>query len=343
MFLPDAILTYRATAVLTVAFSGIAVLGLPRSASAKECSPEIYSSVRAGTANASVEIGCDLSLSQGDVISKQLTFSGAKSSGSVLECNGATIDGRIIIRSTQVGDSWSAPTGITIKNCTLNGDIRMLGMGGDKLVQSSLQRGHIERAQAAAPSNITLAGLTIVADKRTPIYGAVGTKGMTVTGTTISGYSDGPAIYLDAESAANTVAHNTFAITTKNREVIAVDGSAHNSITGNVFQNPVNGGIFLYRNCGERGVIRHQPSQNNTITGNTFRYSGSGRPKPAVWLDSRKGKGSFCFTNPAYPFGSSKSNLDFAKFNVVSGNKLPGGSPTLIVNDDPANKVTNNR
>jgi len=43
--------------------------------------------------------------------------------------------------------------------------------------------------------------------------------------------------------------------------------------------------------------------------------------KPAVWLNSRNGAPRYCFRNPAYPFGSSLSSLDFAQFNTVTGNR----------------------
>jgi parallel beta-helix repeat protein len=157
-----------------------------------------------------------------------------------------------------------------------------------------------------------------------------------------TGTSTSVAIYLDAESANNDIERNTFAVKTKSREQIAIDASANNRIVGNTFDNPLNGGIFLYRNCGEGGTIRHQAPQRNDIIGNTFRYENTGRPKPAVWLGSRQGDSRFCFNDPAYPFGSSLSSRDFAQYNSVTANRFTGGDPSLIVNNDAYNQVSDN-
>lgn len=355
MFLQAVAVRFRVYLILPVVLAGLSFFFMAQHANAKACSPEIYAALHSASTDkdAQFEIQCDITLSKGDVISKRLLFSGAASSGATLDCKGATIDGSqsaaptITIRSSARSDgTWNAPSGITIRDCTINGDIRLLGMrkngADDLLLRSSLQRGHTERAQAAAPSNITLTHLNFVGQRRIPIYAWVGTTGLTVTDSTFAGSTDAIAIYLDAESAGNTITNNTFSMTTKKRELIAVDGSAHNTIADNVFENPINGGIFVYRNCGEKGMIRHQPPQYNKITDNIFHYTGAESPKPAIWLDSRKGKSRFCFKNPAYPFGSSLNNLDLAKFNTVSGNKLPGGSDALILNDDPTNKISNN-
>lgn len=323
-----------------------------------QCSASVYAAVKAPAAkqDATVELRCNLTLSPGDIITKRLIFSGANASGMTLDCKGATLDGSrgsvnfsrpsILIRSTKgKNGDWSAPSDVTVRNCVIKGALRLQGLGTNgqaKAVQSSsLTAGHTAFAQASAPTRISLSALTFIAATRVPLYIGPGVTKVRVENSTFTGQSDGPALYLDAESAENTISGNRFAVNSR-REQLAIDGSARNMIRGNGFDNPVNGGIFVYRNCGEGGTIRHQKPQNNTISGNTFKYQMAFMAKPAVWLNSRNGAQRYCFRDPAHPFGSSISSLDFAQFNTVTGNRLIGGSTSLIRNTDPSNRVEDN-
>ena len=100
---------------------------------------------------------------------------------------------------------------------------------------SSRALGHTERAQAAAPTRITIADSTLAASGAIPLYLAPGVTAVTLTGSRVTGRSVSVAVYLDAESARNTLSGNAFAIET-GREVVAVDGSADNRIEGNRFE-----------------------------------------------------------------------------------------------------------
>ena len=323
-----------------------------------QCNAGVYESVRAPATkqDATVELNCNLTLSPGDTITKRLILSGAAASGTVLDCKGATLDGSrgtvnfsrpsILIRSTRPGNgAWSAPSEITVRNCVIKGAVRLQGLGTNgqaKAVKaSSLTADHTAFAQASAPANILLSALTIVADERVPLYIGPGVTKVRVEKSTLKGQSNGPALYLDAESAENTISENRFAVDSP-REQIAIDGSARNTISANTFDNPVRGGIFLYRNCGEGGTIRHQKPQYNTISGNMFEYRRTFLVKPAVWMNSRNGWRLYCFRDPAHPFGSSLSSEDFAQFNTVTGNRFTGATPSLIWNSDPSNIVTGN-
>lgn len=330
--------------------------GMPH-ARPTQCSASVYEAVKAPAAkqDASVELDCNLTLSPGDIITKRLIFSSAAASGATLDCKGATLDGSrgsvnfsrptILIRSTETKGSWSAPSDITVRNCVIKGALRLQGLGTNgqaKAVQSSsLTAGHTAFAQASAPTRISLSALRFIADTRVPLYVGPGVTKVRVEKSTLTGQSDGPALYLDAESAENTISGNRFAVSSR-REQIAIDGSAKNMIRANVFDNPINGGIFVYRNCGEGGTIRHQKPQKNTISGNTFKYRTAFMAKPAVWLNSRSGAQRYCFRDPAHPFGSSLSSQDFAQFNTVTGNRLIGGGASLIRNTDPSNRVEDN-
>jgi len=91
------------------------------------------------------------------------------------------------------------------------------------------------------------------------------------------------AVYLDAESYRNTLQGNSFHAdhgAGSQREVLAVDGSSNNLIMSNHFSSLQYGGIYLYRNCGEGGTIRHSTPSNNSIINNVFYYDNYTGSKP---------------------------------------------------------------
>ncbi|WP_226951303.1 right-handed parallel beta-helix repeat-containing protein [Rhizobium terrae] len=302
---------------------------------------------------APVEVTCDPAFEKGEVISMPIAFSGSAASGRILDCNGATLDGTVpsaltvLIQSIRRSDgSWDVPHDITIRNCTLKGELHIRGLGqngeAEPVRQSSLTPGHTQRAQAAASSRVTLENITFVANGGIPLYAAPGVTDLTVTNSRFTGTTRSVAVYLDAESARNRIIGNVFDIRTSSREVLAVDGSAENRIENNRFENAIGGGIFLYRNCGEGGTIRHQAPQRNVIAGNIFHYRNVAGARPAIWLGSRQGNRLYCLYRPRASFGSGFSASDFARYNVVTGNRLPGGNPALILDQDENNTVLDN-
>lgn len=359
----------RKTSALSIAILTLAAVlpavGLSARAETKPaiaaCSPKQYAALRepASEEKAAIEIRCSLTLDKDDVISKRLILSGERASGITIDCAGATLDtsrgtvnyGRptVQIRSTKTRDGrWNVPTDITVRNCVVKGAIRLQGLGrngqAEEVRLSSLKADHTKNAQQAAPKNIVLEAMTFVADGQIPLYAGPGITGLTVRNSRFQGKSDGTALYLDAESAENAILDNSFSVRTDHREQIALDGSARNRIVGNSFNNPINGGIFVYRNCGEGGTIRHQKPQHNEIAGNIFSYpKGSRDAEPAVWLNSRNGARLYCLTAPSAPFGSGLSARDFADNNTVSGNALKGGTLSLIRDDDRTNAIEGNR
>ncbi|PDT52564.1 MULTISPECIES: NosD domain-containing protein [Sinorhizobium] len=320
------------------------------------CDAEVQSKLKAPGTNP-VTLACSLRLTSADVITHPLVFEGSAASGSVLDCGGGTLDvsagqsrkekTAVAVRSRKAGSGpWDAPSNVTIRNCRIKGFVRVYGLGenanGGTMKASSRNPDHTAFAQASAPRNVRLENIAFDAPDGIPFYVGPGVTNAALVNSQIDGRSTAVAVYLDAESANNTISNNVFGISTEKRELIAIDGSANNRITNNIFERSDNGGIFVYRNCGEGGVIRHQKPQHNQIVGNTFRYRSSFLARPAVWLNSRNGSSSYCFTDPAYPFGSSASNRDFAQNNVVRNNKLEGGSDNLIRNDDPTNDIGGN-
>ena len=88
-----------------------------------------------------VSLACDLALPPDAVVGKRLVFAGKAASGARLDCHGARLVGgsgvdtgpdRIVIRSR--GQTWQAmaadrPSNITIRDCRLDGGLRISGLG----------------------------------------------------------------------------------------------------------------------------------------------------------------------------------------------------------------------
>ncbi|ULJ65276.1 right-handed parallel beta-helix repeat-containing protein [Wielerella bovis] len=302
----------------------------------------------------SVEVACSAKLPKNRTISKRLYFTGNAASQQTFDCNGNAIvpthingGDSIVIRSKQQQNQWSRPENLTIRACKISGSVRIMGMGANgeatAVRDSSQQIGHTERAQASAPSHIRLENMTIMGIGRIPLYLAPGVNHVSVTNSRITGRSNSVAIYLDAESGYNTFIRNTIDTKTTSRELIAIDGSAHNTFSNNRFSSLNRGGIYLYRNCGEGGTIRHQTPSYNTLSQNTFYYNKYNGALPAIWLGARNGNRSYCAADAGFTFGSSVDNRDFANNNVVENNQIHRLSAhKMIRNHGANNRITNN-
>jgi len=246
----------------------------------------------------------------------------------------------LVIRSRQTPDGWDVPQNITIRNARLRGSIRIQGLGRNgeaaRVRQSSVSEGHTARAQAAAPRGIVLENLQIEADHRIPLYLAPGVTGVTIRNCRFTGWTIATTVYLDAESADNTIAGCLFDVRAA-REVIAVDGSARNLIAGNRFERADFGGIYLYRNCGEGGTVRHQTPRENRIERNTFDLSGLRPGSYGVWIGSRQGRRTYCEEDAGHEFGSSADNRDFADDNILTANVFDPLASRAIRDDGARN------
>lgn len=276
---------------------------------------------------------CRAVLRSGQSITRPLLIEGAEASGAGLDCQGGTVGRPGVATTTRqptiaiwsrriTAAHWSRPTDIRIANCIIHGAVRVWGMGADgdydDLRASSRTAAHTATAQAAAPSHIEMDRLVIVGTGSIPLYVGPGVTRLSLKNSTLSGHSDATALYLDAESADNRIENNTFSVRT-GRETVAVDGSARNRIIGNRFALAGRPGVFLYRNCGERGVIRHQTPSDNQITDNVF--SGASWPRPRlVVVGAREGRRSYCNADRGYPWGSSADDGDRATGNIVARN-----------------------
>ncbi|WP_409019888.1 right-handed parallel beta-helix repeat-containing protein [Brevundimonas vesicularis] len=300
---------------------------------ARPCSIEELAELTARS-DTPYSLRCQARLPHGQAITRPVVIRGGQASGAKLDCQGQAV-GRpgqsVTTRQPTIaiwsdrGEAirWTRPTDITISHCTIHGAIRIWGMGSDgsydDLRASSRTANHTAAAQAAAPTRITLDQLALVAKGTIPLYIGPGVTEVTLTGSHFGGRTEATAIYLDAESARNRIENNRFAVRT-GREVIAVDGSASNAIIGNQIALYGKGGIFLYRNCGERGVIRHQTPSFNLIADNVFTGASWLRPRLVV-INARDGNRSYCGEDAGYPYGSSIDNRDNAQGTILARNR----------------------
>lgn len=283
--------------------------------------------------DAPYRLTCRAVLTPGQAIRRPVLIEGGEASGAGLDCRGGAVGRAGVATTTQTptvavwsrrvtAARWSRPTDVRIANCTVHGAVRIWGMGADgshdDLRASSRTAEHTATVQAAAPSHIELDRVTIVGTGSIPLYVGPGVTRLSLTNSILTGRSVATALYLDAESADNRIENNAFAVAT-GREAIAVDGSARNRIIGSRFQLGGRPGIFLYRNCGERGVIRHQTPSDNQITDNVFSGASWLRPRLVV-VGAREGRRSYCGADRGYPWGSSADDGDHATGNVVARN-----------------------
>lgn len=286
---------------------------------------------RASAETAPVRLTCFATMPAGASVQRRVLFEGAEASGAGIDCNGGSIGrpGRasttreptVAVWSRRAGDGWSVPRDVRLSRCTVHGNLRAWGMGLNDIAglrASSRTASHTAAVQASAPSGLRLDAVTFFATGSIPLYIGPGVTDVRMSGGGFRGQSVSTAVYLDAESAGAVIRNVAFDIRTA-REQIAVDGSARNRIEGNRFQLGGRGGVFLYRNCGEDGVIRHQTPSNNVVTGNRFEGAAWLSPRPVV-VGSREGRRRYCGDDAGYPFGSSVDDGDRATGNVVSGN-----------------------
>lgn len=313
--------------------------------SAAPCSSAVVAQVLAQATSAApeVKLTCSLTLTSSQTVSKRLVLEGAAASGVTIDCGGGSIGpsafrglANLHIRSVKKSDgTWSRPEGVTVRNCSVKGAVRISGMGnngqGEEVRLSSLSPGHTARAQAAAPRAVLLEKLTLVGEGPIPLYLAPGVTETTLRDSNVTGVSGGTAIYFDAESARNTLRNNSIHAETDGREQLALDGSADNLVVGNFFAELSTGGIYLYRNCGEGGTVRHQPPRHNRIINNYFYYKNYTGSNPAIFVGSRNESGPSIFNycgddepsgGGTYPFGSSRSNRDHADENLIAQNQI---------------------
>lgn len=304
---------------------------------------------------------CNHTLVKGQNLDARVVMEGVQASGVTLDCQGGYIHAAtghsLVIRSTppettpsvnmatQATDptgtleAWSVPKHITIRNCHIIGSTRIMGLGDNaqaKAVRvSSYRANHTAYTQTQAPSDIEFDHVEFEGTGTIPLYLAPGVHRVHVHDARITGQSVSTAVYFDAESADNLFERNHISTQTQ-REFIAIDGSAGNRVHNNTFEHPQKGGIYLYRNCGEGGSVRHQMPQRNLIENNRFIYRDNWGLSPSIWLGARTGLlgwRNYCGDDAGYPWGSSVDNQDGANLNYVRHNQWIGRNPRWMVRD----------
>lgn len=318
---------------MSVLMAALALMGAAEAGSlpaARPCAPAELAELTA-EASTPYRLTCRAVLTPGQAVVRPVLIEGAAASGAGLDCAGGAVgrpDAPVTTRAPSIAvwshrlaaDRWSRPTDVRIENCLIHGAVRVWGMGADgsydDLRASSRTAGHVAAAQAAAPGRVTLDRVVIRGTGPIPLYVGPGVTRLSLTRSTLEGRSVATALYLDAESADNRIEGNLLRTRTR-REMIAVDGSARNHIVGNRFELGGRPGVFLYRNCGERAVIRHQTPSYNVITGNVF--TGAARLRPRLVVENaRQGRRAYCGDDRGYPWGSSADDRDNAEGNVIA-------------------------
>ena len=311
--------------------SGLCViwcLGSGAAAAAGVCSEQKRAEVLAPVSASAKEVylDCSLDLPADSVVHKHIVLAGTEASDTVLDCHGSRLvrqdkGDNVSIRSVWDGKTWLRPERITVRNCRIEGALRIGGMDDTHWQQAARDAHATERIQTAAPRDILLENLEITGSLRVPLYLRPGVTGVTLRNSWIGGWSEGPGVYLDAETAGNVLENNRIAVETP-REQLALDGSSHNVIRHNRFESVGYGGIYLYRNCGENGVIRQQTPSFNRISRNFFDNRQAFVLRPTVWLSSRNGWRWYCGADRGSTVGSSADNQDYADYNEVTGNRF---------------------
>jgi parallel beta-helix repeat protein len=267
----------------------------------------------------------------------KLTIEGNTFNNQTIDGAGQLLKGNDCLLIKSIKDkhgNWNVPENIIIKNYRIHGSVRLIGLGingeAEQVKLSSYDKNHTEHCQHMAPKNIIFDNISIEANKRIPFYVAPGCTNITLQNSLLEGWSEATSIYLCCESAHNKIINNTINTKTK-REAIAIDGSAYNLIKNNTFNFLNYGGIYLYRNSGEGGTVRHQSPMYNEIVNNIFNYSKSWLTKirqfvfPTIWVGSRSHFIQYFikFRNDdkGYQFGSSVNNNDLASNNIIKDNK----------------------
>jgi len=250
----------------------------------------------------------------------------------IIDCGGKSI------KSLEIRTSNT-----TVKNCIVHGNIRIWGPAKNAnnpvLKEASRQSDYVSWLRNSAPTNVRIENSEIRSEKTIPLYIGPGVTFTTIDSVKIKGVSVSTMVYLGAESHHTTISNTIIDASKAHREAIAIDASDHNIIDGNLIIHN-NGGVFLYRNCGENGVIRHTTPSYNTIKNTLFLSSNNS--EIAINIGSREGDRCYCSQDAGFSFGSSQSDLDHARFNTINNNHL-GGQKILESNYSGPNKIYNNK
>jgi hypothetical protein len=326
----------------------------------------------------SVRVNCSLTLTRQELrrpITKRLIFD---TSGVTMDCGGGTINGgpgtfnyapgktdgllMVEIISTPTDPDpktglprWVPTQRVAIRHCKIIGSVKVYGATGEP-GETTGRADWVTRVRSHAPRYITFDDVTItgVRGSENLLYLFSGVGQFQLLNSWIRsepGVSvDGVNVYLDSESFGNTFRNNRIEAQTLRRELMSLDASSSNTIVDNVFSALNHGGIYLYRNCGEGGTVRHSTPSHNQIINNVFYYDKYTGDDAAIHVAERNGTccKNDCSKDKGYPFGSSVSDFDHAQFNVVMQNQIikrsfvdmiKVGTPVVVGPGGPAPQI----
>lgn len=316
--------------------------------------------------NTHVTIDCDITLSSSDVITKLVRFIGSDSDNVTFDCNGAQIfplqplitshSIRVATKVTVVNgvEVYDRPENIEIKNCDVYGTVRIHGSGynPNDLNNYSNNAGPawVLDVRNTSPRNVVFDNVDITNYwHKDALYFGEGVTHITYKNSRIYNQTQGVAVYFGFESANNTLENNEIYNRSSNdREIVAVDASEYNVITRNWLDGVNNGGIYLYRNCGEGGSIKYTGPRYNEISDNILYYNKYNGSNPGIYVGERTGENiGFCNLDSGWswdisdvPTGlgwdsdwesSSSDDRDFARFNDVDGNRFCNRNPNSYI------------
>ena len=210
-----------------------------------------------------------------------------------------------------------------------------------------------DRLRSIAPQNIKLSNLIITDSHKHGIYIDRYVNNVSIKNGEVNN-SGNSGIYLESGTQNVSVEnikleHNGFSYYDKanriswprfgilRREAIAVDSSANNKITNNLFKNNGYGAVFLYKNCYEHytdsaQLPRLQHADNNQISNNQFLSE-----KYGVWVASRQSRdlASFeCGDSLVYSWFLLKFYEDYAENNTIQENLFDNVEYGVTIEDN---------
>lgn len=266
-------------------------------------------------------------------------------SGTRLDCRGATIDGgNVVDRGIVIARKGNLEK-VIVENCKVL-NYKQYGIYVTSAFNDLEKTGKGEPwSYDNSPKNIIIRNVVVENSGDGVYFGSHVTYSI-LNNSTIK-KSSKVGVYLDHSSAfnrieGNIIEKNGYGSSSNLREGLAIDSSSDNTIAGNYFINNASGGVFLYKNCGElyssgRSFLRKNNSDRNKILNNFFFGE-----KTAVWIASRQSKDLRKMDCAASPMKPGEPYFeDFANENEIIGNYFCSTNRSVVVEGDN-NKVINN-
>lgn len=255
------------------------------------------------------------------VFSGQLNIS---HSDTVLDCRGSVFDGSDVQssgnskRSDAIGLTIYAKEGptsnVVVRNCTFR-NFSKIGIN----ITSGFTPGALQFEPNRYVHDVLIDRVRIE-KSGVGLYMRPRGANITIKNSTFDSNED-VAVYIELNNGAqlieNQFVRNGWKYGRRSREAVAVDASQDSQLRLNTFRDNGLGGIFLYRNCGEkRGFNRWQQSSRNKIFENQFLREDIG-----IWIASRQSVDLSRLDCADPPMEATRRYFeDYANHNIIKGN-----------------------